>query len=45
MNSSENTSGLYEDLDSDIIELFDLSRTQNDIIQKSLRGKNLFLRI
>lgn len=45
MNSSENISGLYKDLDSDIIELFGLSGTQNDIIQKSLRGKNLFLRI
>lgn len=45
MNSSENISGLYEALDSDILELFGLSATQNDIIQKSLRGKNLFLRI
>lgn len=45
MNSSENISGLYENLDRDIIELFGLSEIQNNIIQKSLRGKNLFLRM
>ena len=43
MNSSENISGLYEDLDSDIMELFGLSETHNEIIKKSLRGKNSFL--
>ena len=43
MNSSENISGLYEDLDSDIMQLFGLSETHRDIIKKSLRGKNLFL--
>ena len=43
MNSSENISDLYEDLDSDIMQLFGLSLTHRDIIKKSLRGKNLFL--
>lgn len=43
MNSSENISGLYEDLDSDIMELFELTAKQRDIIKKALRGKNLFL--
>ena len=43
MNSSENISGLYEDLDSDIMQLFGLSEKHRDIIKKSLCGKNLFL--
>ena len=43
MNSSENISGLYEDLDSDIMELFGLTAKHRDIIKKALRGKNLFL--
>ncbi|WP_416328691.1 TaqI-like C-terminal specificity domain-containing protein [[Clostridium] innocuum] len=43
MNSSENINGLYEDLDSDIMELFGLSTTHIDIIKNSLCGKNLFL--
>ena len=45
MNSSENISGLYEDLDSDIMQLFGLSGAHRDIIQKFLRKKNLFLRV
>lgn len=45
MNSSENISGLYEDLDSDIMQLFGLSRAHRDIIKKFLRKKNLFLRV
>ncbi len=45
MNSSENISGLYEDLDSDIIQLFGLSGAHRDIIKKFLRKKNLFLRV
>lgn len=45
MNSSENISGLYEDLDSDIMQLFGLSGAHRDIIKKSLRKKNLFLRV
>ena len=44
MNSSENISGLYEDLDSDIMQLFGLSGAHRDIIKKFLRKKNLFLR-
>lgn len=45
MNSSENISGLYEDLDSDIMHLFGLSETHSRIIRKTLHGKNLFLRV
>ena len=45
MNSSENISGLYEDLDSDIMQLFGLSGAHRDIIKKSLCKKNLFLRV
>lgn len=45
MNSSENISGLYEDLDSDIMQLFGLSGAHRDIIKKFLRKKNLFLRV
>lgn len=44
MNSSENISGLYADLDSDIIKLFGLSAGQNKAIQAALYGKNLFLK-
>lgn len=43
MNSSENISGLYEDLDNDIMELFGLSVGQIKTIQTALDGKNLFL--
>lgn len=43
MNSSENISGLYEDLDSDIMELFGLTAKYRDIIKKALQRKNLFL--
>lgn len=45
MNSSENISGLYEDLDSDIIELYGLPTKHSDAIKNALRGKNLFLGI
>lgn len=45
MNSFENISGLYEDLDSDIMQLFGLSGAHRDIIKKFLRKKNLFLRV
>lgn len=44
MNSAENISGLYEDLDNDIMELFGLSSEQCIVIKNALRGKNLFLR-
>lgn len=45
MNSSENISGLYEDLDSDIMELYGLSTKHRDVIKNALRGKSLFLGI
>ena len=43
MNSSENISGLYEDLDSDIMVLFGLSAQHSNVVRNALRGKNLFL--
>lgn len=43
MNSSENISGLYEDLDNEIMALFAVSANQIDLIKEALRGKNLFL--
>lgn len=43
MNASENISGLYADLDNDIMELFGLSSEQIKTIQTALTGKNLFL--
>lgn len=45
MNSSENISGLYEDLDSDIMELYGLPTKHSDVIKNALRGKSLFLGI
>lgn len=44
MNSSENISGLYEDLDSDIMELYGLTIEQVNTIKTALREKNLFLK-
>lgn len=44
MNSSENISGPYEDLDSDIMALYGLTAEQTDIIRTSLRGKASFLK-
>lgn len=44
MNSSENISGLYEDLDSDIMALYGLTLKQINTIKAALRGKNLFLK-
>lgn len=43
MNSSENISELYEDLDNEVMELFGLSKTNSDIIKNALCGKNLFI--
>ena len=43
MNSSENISGLYEDLDSDIMALFGLSAQHSNVVRNALQGKNLFL--
>ena len=45
MDSSENISGLYEDLDSDILELFALTAKHRKVIKNALRGKSLFLNI
>lgn len=45
MNSSENISGLYEDLDSDVMELYGLPTKHSDVIKNALRGKSLFLGI
>lgn len=44
MNSSENISGLYTDLDNEIFKLFGLSIKQSKIIVDALNGKNLFLK-
>lgn len=43
MNSCENISGLYEDLDRDIRMLFGLTAQQSAVMKKALQGKNLFL--
>lgn len=44
MNSSENISGLYKDLDSDIMALYELTFEQVNTIQAALTGKSLFLK-
>lgn len=44
MNSSENISGLYEDLDADIMSLYGLTIAQVDTIQSALNGKSQFLK-
>ena len=44
MNSSENISGLYEDLDNDIMALYGLTVDQINTIQTALSGKTLFLK-
>lgn len=44
MNSSENISGPYENLDGDIMALYGLTAEQTDIIRTSLRGKASFLK-
>lgn len=44
MNSSENISGLYEELDNEIMELFALSFEEIKTVRTALNGKNLFLR-
>lgn len=45
MNSSENISGLYEELDNVIMEIFDLSSEEIETVRVALKGKNLFLRV
>ena len=44
MNSSENISGLYDELDNEIMEIFNLSAEEVNTIKLALSGKNLFLR-
>lgn len=44
MNSNENISGLYEDLDNDIMALYGLTDKQINTIKTALRGKALFLK-
>lgn len=43
MNSSENISGLYEELDNEIMNIYSLSGKQRNTIHNALSGKNLFL--
>jgi hypothetical protein len=45
MNSSENISGLYAELDNVIMEIFDLSSEEIETVRVALKGKNLFLRV
>lgn len=44
MNSSENISGLYKDLDDDIMALYGLTVEQIETIHTALSGKTLFLK-
>lgn len=43
MNSSENISGLYENLDKDIIQLYHLTEMNKMTIQSTLASRSLFL--
>lgn len=43
MNSSENITGLYEELDNEIMKIYSFSTKQKNIIKNALRGKNSFL--
>ncbi|MBR4096820.1 MAG: N-6 DNA methylase [Oscillospiraceae bacterium] len=43
MNSGENISGLYEDLDNDIMMIFGLTPRHSAVIKCALHRKNLFL--
>lgn len=45
MNSYENISGLYQDLDNDIMALYRLTIEQAETIQTALSTKNLFLKV
>lgn len=42
MNSSENISGLYEELDNKIMNIYSLSEIQRKTIHNALARKNLF---
>ncbi len=43
MNSNENISGLYEDINNEIMNIYSLSENQRNTIRTALSGKNLFL--
>ena len=43
MKSNENISGLYEELDNEIMDIFSLSMAHREIIKKALVEKNAFL--
>ena len=43
MNSNENISGLYEELDNEIMDIYSLSEIQRKTIHSALAGKNLLL--
>lgn len=43
INSNENISGLYEELDNEIMNIYSLSEIQRKTIHSALSGKNLFL--
>ncbi len=43
MKSNENISGLYEELDDEIMDIYSLSEMQRKTIRGALSGKNLFL--
>ena len=43
MKTNENISGLYEELDNEIMDIFSLSMAHREIIKKALVEKNAFL--
>lgn len=43
MNTNENKSGLYEELNHEIMDIYSLSNKQKETIQMALSRKNLFL--
>lgn len=43
MNLAGNITGLYNDLDEDIMKLYGLDEEQSRVIEKALEGRNLFL--
>ena len=43
MNSTEDISGLYKELDNEIMDIFGLSAEKRQTIKNYLLGKNLFL--
>lgn len=45
MNSTENISDLYRDLDDDVMSLYGLNCYQSNTIRLALRGKSMFLKV